>query len=81
MCPMRRKALPDDHKRAQTFGENLRGARHKAGLSQDTLAKRADVDRSALSGYERGRREPNLRTIVKLARALQVPADTLMRGL
>jgi transcriptional regulator with XRE-family HTH domain len=39
------------------------------------------VDRSAISNYERGMREPNLRTIVKLARALDVAPSSLLRDL
>jgi transcriptional regulator with XRE-family HTH domain len=60
------------------FGANLRAARNAAGFSQEALAYEADVDRAAISVYERGRREPNLRTILKLARALRLsPADAL----
>jgi transcriptional regulator with XRE-family HTH domain len=39
------------------------------------------VDRSAISNYERGTREPNLRTIVRLARALDVTPASLLRDL
>jgi DNA-binding XRE family transcriptional regulator len=78
---MSRTPDPDRHARAQKFGENLRDARHGAELSQDELAGRADIDRAAISTYEHGRREPNLRTIVKLAHALGVPAGTLVHGL
>jgi transcriptional regulator with XRE-family HTH domain len=59
----------------------LRDARRKACASQDDLAERSGVDRSAISNYERGRREPNLRTIVKLARALEVEPASLLRDL
>jgi transcriptional regulator with XRE-family HTH domain len=78
---MSRTSDPDRDARAQAFGENLRDARHGAELSQDELAGRADVDRAAISMYEHGRSEPNLRTIVKLAHALGVPAGTLVRSL
>lgn len=63
------------------FGENLRSARYGAGLSQAHLAERAGIGRTAVSAYERGEREPSLRTILRLARALEVPAGTLVRGL
>jgi DNA-binding XRE family transcriptional regulator len=82
-APMSRTPDPDPDRnvRAQAFGENLRDTRRGAELSQDELADRANVDRAAISTYEHGRREPNLRTIVKLAHALGVPVGTLMRGL
>lgn len=63
------------------FGENLRAARTGAGLSQETLAYEAVVDRAAISVYERGRREPNLRTVLKLARALGLSPVALLDGI
>jgi transcriptional regulator with XRE-family HTH domain len=62
------------------FGVNLRAARKQAGLSQEALAYEAEVDRAAISVYERGRREPNLRTVLKLARALQLSPVALLDG-
>jgi transcriptional regulator with XRE-family HTH domain len=65
---------------AQFFGVNLRWARQRAGISQEALALMADVDRAAISVFEHGRRDPNLRTILKLARALEVPAAMMLGG-
>lgn len=62
------------------FGANLRAARTGAGLSQEALAYEAVVDRAAISVYERGRREPNLRTVLKLARALGLSPVVLLDG-
>lgn len=62
------------------FGANLRAVRKSAGLSQETLAHEAEVDRAAISVYERGGREPNLRTILKLARALRLSPVALLDG-
>lgn len=67
--------------RARTFGDTLRKTRRADGVSQDDLARRSGVDRSAISNYERGMREPNLRTIVKLANALSVHPSALLRDL
>jgi transcriptional regulator with XRE-family HTH domain len=64
----------------QRFGANLRAARTGAGLSQEALAYEAVVDRAAISVYERGRREPNLRTVLKLARALGLSPVVLLDG-
>lgn len=65
---------------ATRLGANLGWARRRAKVSQETLALEASVDRAAISVYEHGRRDPNLRTILKLASALDVPAATLLRG-
>lgn len=65
---------------ARRLGANLRAARKQAGFSQETLAYEAEVDRAAISVYERGGREPNLRTVLKLARALKVRPSSLLDG-
>jgi transcriptional regulator with XRE-family HTH domain len=80
----RRRGGPSDGQQSgdpgTRFGENLRAARTGAGLSQEALAYEAVVDRAAISVYERGRREPNLRTILKLARALGLSPAALLDG-
>jgi transcriptional regulator with XRE-family HTH domain len=63
------------------FGANLRWARQRVGISQEALALKAEVDRAAISVFEHGRRDPNLRTILKLARALEVPPAVLLNGI
>ena len=63
------------------FGANLRRARDGAGMSQEALAQEAKLDRAAISIIERGTRAANLRTILKLARALKVPPASLLEGI
>lgn len=65
---------------AARLGANLRAARIQARLSQETLGYEAEVDRAAISVYERGGRGPNLRTVLKLARALGVRPTALLDG-
>lgn len=67
--------------RALHFGKNLRWARQRVGMSQEALAFEAKVDRAAISVYERGVREPNLRTILKLSEALELRPAALLRGI
>ena len=62
------------------FGANLREARKSAGMSQEMLAQTARLDRAAISIIERGGRSANLRTILKLARALKVAPEDLLAG-
>jgi transcriptional regulator with XRE-family HTH domain len=73
--------LQDAGTAAARFGINLRWARERAEVSQETLANEAGVDRAAISVFERGRRNPNLRTILRLARALEVGPGVLLRGI
>jgi transcriptional regulator with XRE-family HTH domain len=42
-----------------TAGSLITEARHRAGISQAELARRADMPRSVVNAYERGRREPD----------------------
>lgn len=66
---------------AKLFGMNLRWARTRAGISQERLALDAKVDRAAISVYENGRREPNLRTVLKLALKLEIRPGLLLGGI
>lgn len=54
------------------FGERLRDLRKRAGLSQEELAHEAGLDRTYVSGIERGVRNPSLRNIARLAGALGI---------
>ena len=62
------------------FGRNVARLRNEAGLSQDKLAEKADLDRTYLSGIERGVRNPGIKIVIRLARALRVPVDQLCKG-
>jgi transcriptional regulator with XRE-family HTH domain len=66
---------------AALFGANLKWARNRAGMSQERLALDAKVDRAAISVYENGGREPNLRTVLKLALKLEVRPSLLLEGI
>lgn len=66
---------------ARQFGANLRCAREQANLTQDDLASTAGMDRSAISLLERGRRSPGLEIILKLATALKLEPEVLLRHL
>jgi transcriptional regulator with XRE-family HTH domain len=63
------------------FGANLRAAREDAGLTQEALGHRADFHPTEVNRIERGRRNPGLLTIVRLAKALEIPAGDLLAGL
>jgi transcriptional regulator with XRE-family HTH domain len=60
------------------FGRVLREQRDALGVSQETLALNADVDRTFVSQIERGIRQPTLTTLCKLAKALEVQPSTLV---
>ena len=59
------------------FGASVRDLRYRLGISQETLAERADLHRTYIAGIEGGVRNVTLKSIDKLARALQVSTATL----
>lgn len=65
----------------EIVARNLRLARQKAGISQEVLADLADVDRTYVSGIERGRRNPTITILAKFAQALETTAAALLTDL
>lgn len=63
------------------FGRRVRDLRTKVNLSQEEFAEKAELDRTYVSGIERGVRNPTLTTMTKLAAALRVPVRELLRDL
>jgi transcriptional regulator with XRE-family HTH domain len=61
------------------FGKALRDVRREVGLTQEELSERSGLDRTYVSGTERGTRNPTLVTITRLSRALGVSPAQLMR--
>ena len=59
------------------LGQQVRLIRRKQGISQENLAHIAGLDRTYVGGIERGLRNPSLRNINKIAKALKVPIKDL----
>ena len=60
------------------FGAAVRAQREARGLSQEDLGFEADLDRTYVSGVERGVRNPTVVTIFALAKALRVQPSRLV---
>lgn len=65
-----------DQRRA--FGDRVREARSKVGLSQEGLAHKAELHRTYIGSVERGERNISLDNIYRLADALGVSARDLV---
>lgn len=69
-----RGVLSLDEDVSSLLGFRIRELRLEMGISQEELAERAGVHRTYLGGVERGERNPSLKNITAVARAL---SDTL----
>lgn len=63
----------------QRFGINVRDIRKKRDLKQEKLASLIDREPRTIIDIEAGRRNPTLKTIYKIAKALQVDVADLFR--
>lgn len=61
-----------------TLGEKIRQARRKCGLSQEQLAEKLSVSRSAIAKWETDKGLPDVGNLKTLARLLNVSVDHLL---
>lgn len=62
------------------LGKTVRKLRIKIGLSQGKLARLADVSNNTIVNIEAGKQDnPTIETIKKLANALKVSTDELLK--
>ncbi len=61
----------------ERFGERVRKLREQKKISQLTLAQKAKLDLTTINEIENGNRDPMLKTIWKIANALNVKLDKL----
>ena len=61
-------------------GGNVRQLRKERGWSQEDLAFESGLDRTYVSGVERGVRNPTILVLHELAQALKVPAARLLEA-
>ncbi|KQS53847.1 XRE family transcriptional regulator [Brevundimonas sp. Leaf363] len=63
----------------QRVGLNLQALRRTKKLSQEELAHRSNVHQTYLSGVERGRRNPSVMVLARIAAALDADVEDLTR--
>jgi transcriptional regulator with XRE-family HTH domain len=63
------------------FASNLRRLRDERGMTQEALSRTAAMEPAEISRLERGGRDPQLLTIVRLARGLGVAVADLVVGI
>jgi transcriptional regulator with XRE-family HTH domain len=63
------------------LGRNIRRLRRRRGLTQEELAFEAGIDLTYMGGIERGKRNPSLLVLARIAKALSVPLAKLVSGI
>lgn len=59
-------------------GKNVRRLRQHKGLTQEQLAFEAKIDLTYVGGIERGKRNPSLLVMARIAQALSAPLTKLL---
>ena len=62
------------------FNEKLQFFRKKSGLTQEQLAEKLNISRTAVSKWESGRGFPNIEALKNISKVFQVPIDDLLSG-
>ena len=60
------------------FSNVFRALRQRDHLTQEQLAKKLEISKSAISMYENGNREPDLETLERIADLFKVDIDYLI---
>jgi len=74
------RIMPVKDRTLVSFGQNVARIRDQRGYSQDKLAEKADLDPTYISDIERGRRNPGIKNVAKLAMSLGLTTSELCKG-
>ena len=72
--------MPKRDKVLAALGQNVRARRETRELTQEKLAEKAGLDPTYISGIERGLRNPGIKNVARLARALGFSTAELLKG-
>ena len=62
------------------IGEQIKARRIEIGMTQQDMADRLAVSRSAISNWETGKNYPDLQIIVQISEELNISLDALLKG-
>jgi len=62
------------------LGLNIRKRREALDFSQESLAEKSDLDQTYISGIECGKRNPGIKHVARIAKALKVSTSELCKG-
>ena len=78
VCKENNKTMP---KSLIFIGLRVKSQRNFLGISQEELAERTSLDRTYISLLERGKRNPSLLTLIKVAQGLETSVSTLTKDI
>lgn len=61
-----------------TLGERIRKLREERGMTQDELGKKLGVQKSTISMYEHGHREPAIQKLIALSTLFDIDMNELL---
>jgi len=64
---------------SKKLGKNLKKIRTQKQMSQGDIARALEVDKGYISNIENGKKNPTLSTLARLAEALGVGVDDLLK--
>ncbi len=64
---------------SKKLGGNIKRIRQKKNMTQGDICRALNMDRSYMSAIENGKKNITLRVLEKLARALDVSVDELLK--
>lgn len=64
---------------SKQLGKNIKRIREQKGMTQGDICRALNLDRGYISSIESGKRNPTLSTLKKLADALKVSVDELLK--
>lgn len=62
----------------EKFGEKVQKVRKSKGISQEGLASMLSMHRTYIGMIERGERNPTIRTLYKISKALKISSSDLL---
>ncbi len=72
--------MPKRNRTLAALGQNVRRSREARELTQEKLAEKAGLDPTYISGIERGLRNPGIKNVARLAKALSLSTAELCKG-
>ena len=72
--------ISEEELQLKALGERLRKYRLEKGFSQESFAEKTQLDRTYISGLERGKRNPSFLIIRRISKVLKISEQQLFES-